>query len=62
MALTFFSYSALFYLYNCAAAPFAGEFGLGSQSNDLIDVKIAQTSYTGFHSLSNTIFNNILTI
>lgn len=38
------SYSPLFYWNIWAATLFAGESGLGSQSNDLMEVSTAQTS------------------
>ena len=42
---TLLLYSRLLSLYIRAASEFAGEFGLGSQSNDWIEVRIAATSY-----------------
>jgi hypothetical protein len=48
-SLTLLSYSPLFYWNICAATLLAGESGFGSHRRDRIDVKIAQTSYTGLH-------------
>ena len=42
-------YSRLFSLNIRAASELAGEFGLGSQSSDWIEVRIAATSYMGLH-------------
>ena len=60
ISFTLLSYSPLFYWYNWAAWLFAGDIGLGSQSNDLMEVKTAHTSYTGLHWFIKTTFKNIL--
>ena len=44
VARTLLTYSFMFSLYNCAASAFAGLLGLGSCSNDWMEVKMAATS------------------
>lgn len=52
--LTLLTYYPLFSWNIWAACAFAGDRGFGSQSNDLMEVRIAHTSYTGLHWFINT--------